>query len=48
MGPECEAVATMPDIIMLALVVICFALALAYARVCNNLLAPGADEDVTQ
>jgi hypothetical protein len=38
----------MPDLIMLALVVIFFALALAYARVCNNLLAPAADEDVTQ
>jgi hypothetical protein len=35
----------MLDVTMLALVVVCFALAAAYAGICENLLAPPADED---
>jgi hypothetical protein len=31
---------------MLALVVVCFALAEAYAGMCENLLAPPANEDL--
>jgi hypothetical protein len=36
------------DLIMLALLIGCFVLAQAYARLCNSLLAPAADEDVSQ
>jgi hypothetical protein len=32
------------DLALLSLVVVCFALALAYARVCDRLLARPADE----
>jgi len=34
------------DLIILALVVGCFALAIAYAHLCDDLLARPADEDV--
>jgi hypothetical protein len=34
------------DLIMLALVVGCFALAIAYARLCDDLIARPADKDV--
>jgi hypothetical protein len=36
----------MLDVTMLALVVVCFALAQAYASMCENLLAPPANGDV--
>ncbi len=35
----------MLDLIMLTLVVVCFALALAYAGMCDNLLSPPADKE---
>lgn len=37
----------MLDVTMLALVVVCFALAKAYASLCDRLLARPADEDVS-
>ena len=37
----------MTDLIMLALVVVCFTLATAYAVFCDQTLAPGSAEDVT-
>lgn len=37
----------MTDLTMLALVVVCFALAIAYARLCDQLLAPMADKDMS-
>jgi hypothetical protein len=36
----------MLDLGSLALVVVCFALAAAYARLCNRLLAPAAGEGI--
>jgi hypothetical protein len=36
----------MLDLAMLALVVVCFALAKAYANLCDRLLAPPAGEDI--
>ena len=36
----------MLDFAMLSLVVVCFALAMAYAGLCDHLLARPADEDV--
>ena len=37
----------MSDVIMLALVIVCFALAAAYASLCEHLLAPSAGKDVS-
>jgi len=37
----------MTDIILLALIVVCFALAMAYVSFCDQLLAPGTAEDMT-
>ena len=37
----------MSDIIMLALVIVCFALAAAYARLCEDLLGPFPGKDVS-
>ena len=37
----------MLDITMLALVIVSFALAKAYAGVCENLLAPATDDDLS-
>jgi hypothetical protein len=37
----------MSDVIMLALVIVCFALAAAYARLCDLLLAPSVGKDVS-
>ena len=36
------------DAIMLMLVILCFALAIAYARLCDHLLALPADQDASQ
>jgi hypothetical protein len=38
----------MADLIMLMLIVACFALAQAYARLCDHLLAPTTDENAPQ
>jgi hypothetical protein len=35
----------MLDLTMLILVVVCFALAIAYAGMCDNLVAPAADKE---
>jgi hypothetical protein len=37
----------MLDVTMLALVIVCFALAKAYAGMCENLLAPPADDGIS-
>jgi len=37
----------MLDVIMLALVAICFACAAAYARLCNHMLAPPIDQRIS-
>jgi len=37
----------MTDIIMLALIIVCFALAMTYAAFCDQLLAPGTTRDAT-
>jgi hypothetical protein len=33
------------DLALMSLVVVCFALAMAYTNLCDRLLAPPADED---
>ena len=42
-GIKLQVAWAMLDMAMLALVVVCFALANAYASLCNRLLAPPAD-----
>jgi hypothetical protein len=37
----------MSDVIMLALVIVCFALAAAYASLCEDLLGPSHGKDVS-
>ncbi len=37
----------MSDVIMLALVIVCFALAAAYASLCEHLLGPSPAKDVS-
>jgi hypothetical protein len=37
----------MSDVIMLALVIVCFALAAGYASLCERLLAPSAGKDAS-
>jgi hypothetical protein len=37
----------MLDATMLALVIVCFALAIAYAGMCENLVAPATDDDLS-
>jgi hypothetical protein len=39
---------TMSDLIMVALILVCFALAQGYARLCVDLLTPAADDDNAQ
>ena len=45
--PNCEVACAMSDVIMLALVIVCFALAAAYASLCEHLLAPSAGKPVS-
>ena len=44
--PNCEVACAMFDVIMLALVIVYFALAAAYANLCKNLLGR-PDKDVS-
>ncbi len=44
---ELQVTCAMLDIIMLALVIVCFALAAAYATLCERLLAPSAGKDAS-
>jgi len=39
---------TMSDLIMVALILVCFAMAQGYARLCVDLLTPAADDDDAQ